>query len=192
MDERKLIVVGGPNGSGKSTFALHHSESTGIRYIGADQIAAKISPSDPHSARIEASREFLTDIRQSITRGESLVVESTLAGKSLRHLIDEARAQDYHVTVLFAFLDSADTCVDRVKQRVKLGGHDVPEPDIRRRFPRSVSNFWNVYRDLADFWLLVYNAGSTPSNVAFGDATETVVRIDELYALFQSILDSND
>jgi len=192
MDARKLIFVGGPNGSGKSTFAIHHSARTGVRYIGADQIAAVISPENPHSARIEASRQFILDIRQSIANGESLVVESTLAGKSLRHLIAEARARDYHVTVLFTFLDSADTCVERVKQRVKIGGHDVPEPDIRRRFTRSISNFWDTYRHLADFWLLVYNAGRTPENVAFGNATETIVRVDELYALFQSILDSND
>ena len=141
MDTPKLIVVGGPNGSGKSTFALNHSNATSIRYIGADQIAAELSPDDPVSARIEASRQFIIRIRESIARRETLIIESTLAGKSLRNLIADAKRAGYVVTILFVFLDSSDTCVDRVKQRVKLGGHDVPEVDIRRRFIRAIANF---------------------------------------------------
>jgi predicted ABC-type ATPase len=141
MDTPKLIVVGGPNGSGKSTFALNHSNATSIRYIGADQIAAELSPDDPVSARIEASRQFIIRIQESIARRETLIIESTLAGKSLRNLIADAKRAGYVVTILFVFLDSSDTCVDRVKQRVKLGGHDVPEVDIRRRFIRAIANF---------------------------------------------------
>ena len=150
-----MIVVGGPNGSGKSTFALNHSNATGIRYLGADQIAAELSPDDPVSARIEASRQFILRIRESIGHRESLTIESTLAGRSLRNLIADAKRAGYAVTVLFVFLDSADSCVNRVRQRVILGGHDVPELDIRRRFVRAIANFWNIYRGLADFWILV-------------------------------------
>jgi predicted ABC-type ATPase len=177
MDDSKLILVGGPNGSGKSTFAIHHAMKTGMRYIGADQIASDISPLDPHSARIEAARQFIVRIREAISNGESLVVESTLAGKSLQNLINEAKTAGYHTTIVFVFLDSADTCVNRVVQRVKLGGHSVPEPDIRRRFARAISNFWNLYRQLADVWFLVYNSGHSPENVAFGNPIQTIVRI---------------
>ena len=192
MDTPNLIVVGGPNGSGKSTFALKHSDATGIRYVGADQIAAELSPDNPVSARIEASRQFIIRIRESIARRESLIIESTLAGKSLRNLIDDAISAGYAVTVLFVFLDSADSCVERVKQRVKLGGHDVPEADIRRRFVRAIANFWNTYRGLADFWMLVYNSATKPENVAFGNSAHTIVRIEKLFEKYHSILDSND
>ena len=192
MDTPNLIVVGGPNGSGKSTFALNHSNATSIRYIGADQIAAELSPDDPVSVRIEASRQFVIRIRESIAQRESLIIESTLAGKSLQKLIADAKRAGYVVTILFVFLDSADTCVDRVKQRVKLGGHDVPEADIRRRFIRAIANFWNIYRELADFWMLVYNSGTKPENVAFGNGTHTIVRIENLFEKYHSILGSND
>ncbi len=192
MNDSKLVVVGGPNGAGKSTFAIHHAAKTGMRYVGADQIASDISPLDPHSARFEAARQFIVRIGQAISNGESLVIESTLAGKSLRNLINKAKKAGYHITILFVFLDSEDTCVDRVTQRVKLGGHSVPEHDIRRRFARATSNFWNLYRQLADFWLLVYNSGDSPENVAIGTSNQTIVRIDELFEIFQSILDSND
>ena len=192
MDTPKLIVIGGPNGSGKSTFALNHSHATGIRYIGADQIAAELSPDDPVSARIEASRQFIIRIEESIAQRDSLIIESTLAGKSLRNLVGDAKRAGYVVTILFMFLDSADTCIDRIKQRVNLGGHDVPEIDIRRRFKRATGNFWNIYRGLADFWMLVYNSGTKPENVAFGNGVHTIVRIENLFEKYHSILESND
>ena len=76
--------------------------------------------------------------------------------------------------------------------RVSLGGHDVPELDIRRRFKRSIRNFWHVYRELADFWSIVYNAGPTPENVAFGDSTSCIIRIEELFELYRTIRDTDD
>ena len=192
MDAPELIVVGGPNGSGKSTFALEHSRKTGIQYVGADQIAYQLSPENPLLARIEASRKFITMIREGIKNDESLIVESTLAGKSLRNLISGAKSAGYRVSIIFIFLDSADSCVERVRQRVLLGGHDVPVSDIRRRFFRANLNFWKTYRILADFWLLVYNSDTSPENVAFGSPQNTVIRIQHLFDLFNSIVKTND
>ena len=94
--------------------------------------------------------------------------------------------------VVFVFLDSPDACVDRVRQRVQLGGHDVPEVDIRRRFSRAITNFWTTYRILADYWLLVYNSDTTPENVAFGNNQNTIIRIRHRFNLFQSIVENND
>jgi len=131
-------------------------------------------------------------LRESITNRHSLIVESTLAGKSLRNLIGDAKSAGYEVTIVFVFLDSADSCVERVRQRVQLGGHDVPESDIRRRFPRATTNFWRSYRMLADFWLLVYNSNTSPENVAFGNDRNTIVRVQHLFDLFQSIVNTND
>ena len=84
MDAPKLILVGGPNGAGKSTFALSHANSTGISYLGADQIAAERNPENPASKKIDAAREFLTSFNQSILNRQSLIVESTLSGKTVR------------------------------------------------------------------------------------------------------------
>lgn len=57
--------------------------------------------------------------------------------------------------------------LSRVKDRVLKGGHDVPEPVIRRRFNRSIRNFFREYRQLADSWYLFDNSGATPSVIAF-------------------------
>ncbi len=145
MDVQNLIIVGGPNGSGKSTFALDYARSTGIRYLGADQIASQLSPDDPAAVRVEASRRFLTSIRESIAKRDSIIIESTLAGKTLLNVIRSAKSAGYEVIIIFVFLDSFDSCLERVRQRVQLGGHDVPETDIRRRFSRAITNFWHTY-----------------------------------------------
>ena len=192
MEAPNLVIFGGPNGSGKSTLALEHSKLTGLRYYGADQIAYELCSDDPSSVRIEASRKFLASIQEAITDRQSLVVESTLAGKSLRNLVETANSSGYSTTIIFTFLHSADACVDRVRQRVQLGGHDVPETDIRRRFSRAIANFWQIYRILADYWLLVYNSGTTPENVAFGYKQNTIIRIRHHFDLFQSIVQKND
>ena len=85
-------------------------------------------------------------------------------------------------------MDSADTCVDRVNERVQAGGHDVPETDIRRRFARSIDNFWNLYRPLADHWLLIYNSSNQPQDVAIGNATDVSIRDAELFSQFQLLI----
>jgi predicted ABC-type ATPase len=59
--------------------------------------------------------------------------------------------------------------IARVRQRVALGGHDVPEDVIRRRFHAGLSNFQEVYKPLVDEWVLYDNSGNEP------------VRLDEGY-----------
>jgi len=52
--------------------------------------------------------------------------------------------------------------IARVKQRVREGGHDVPDAVIRRRFYAEWHNFETLYRDLADDWVLYDNSGEQP------------------------------
>ena len=190
MDAPELTIVGGPNGSGKSTFAIAHTDNLGIPYVGADSIAAELNPDNPFSVRIAASRLFVESITASLRRKESFVVETTLAGRSFRHHIQAARENGFQITILFVFLDSADTCVERVAQRVLLGGHDVSEADIRRRFTRSIANFWNTYREMADSWILVYNSADTPATVAIGDSDRTIIRNEKLFETFKLTVDN--
>lgn len=190
MDKPKLIVVGGPNGAGKSTLAVAYGNENRIDYLGADAIAKDLAPEDPFSVRIRASQIFLDRLRESIARQQSLIVESTLAGKSLRRYLRKANEVGYRTTVVFTFLDSAGACVDRVLQRKRQGGHDVPVEDINRRFSRTINNFWNVYRPLADRWVLYYNGGEVPVQVAFGYDDNSVIQVREFYELFERLLES--
>jgi predicted ABC-type ATPase len=189
---KELIVVGGPNGAGKTTFADEYVARYGIGYVGADAIAAQMSPDDPAHAQIAASREFLRQFDTAIAGSDSFVVESTLSGRTFQHQLHNAKATGFEITMVYLFLDSADTCVDRVNERVQAGGHDVPEIDIRRRFVRSIHNFWNLYRPLADHWLLIYNSSNQPQDVAVGTATDLSIRDAELFTQFQLLINTDE
>ena len=67
----------------------------------------------------------------------------------------------------FLWVGTVEVALSRVKDRVLKGGHDVPEPVVRRRFSRSIRNFFREYRQLADSWYLFDNSGATPSVIAF-------------------------
>jgi predicted ABC-type ATPase len=190
--QAQLIVVGGANGAGKTTFAVEFAEQRSLPYLGADAIATEMLPRNPSAVRIAAGREFLTRIGSAIAGKESLVVESTLSGRTFARPIRDAIAQGFEVSIVYLFVDSADLCVDRVSERVQKGGHDVPEPDIRRRFARSLANFWHLYRRLAHNWVLIYNSGTRPQDVAIGSEAIVSVRDIELHRIFLSLVESDD
>lgn len=186
----QLLIVGGPNGAGKTTVALQYASSEAIAYIGADAIAALIAPDDPTSARVEAARQFIRSVDDTIADKGSCVVESTLSGRLFRNRILEARNLGYEITIVFVFVDSVDVCIARVAERVRKGGHDVPEPDIRRRYVRSIKNFWLRYRELADNWVVLYNGGTRIQDVSTGSLRELTVRDTTLHKAFLKLVES--
>lgn len=184
MADKDLIIVGGANGAGKTTFATEYASRYQRLYLGADAIATELAPGAPEFAAVAAGEELMRRVAAALAGQESFVLESTLAGRTLRHVIRSARDARFTITIVYLFLDSPDTCVQRVHERVLKGGHSVPEADIRRRFLRSIRNFWRLYRPLADHWLLVYNSGNQPLDIAVGTAEDVSVRDAELYASF--------
>jgi len=154
----KLIIVGGSNGSGKTTLCREMVKKYGFRYLGADEFAFKLNPNDVESVRIVAAKMFIREIEDSINNKVSIIVESTLSGVSLIKHIKNAKKHGYEVLCAYIYLDSVEISILRVKLRVKQGGHNVPEADIRRRFPRSRLNFWEFYRPICHSWELYYNS----------------------------------
>ncbi len=187
-DSPHILIVGGPTGSGKTTLALEYANEFGLPYIGADAIAAALNPRDPATAQIAAARQFINDLEEHVSQQRSFVCESTLSGLTMRNFIASARNAGYSIGTAFLFVDSADVCVARVAQRVRAGGHDVPEPDIRRRFRRSIRNFWTIYRGLADDWVLLYNGITMLQDVAAGSRDQFVIRDSERLATFMELV----
>lgn len=188
MTAPEAFVVAGPNGAGKTTLALEVARDLGLPYIGADAFAADLSPEDPASARVEAGRRFFAEIGRLTGDGASFVCESTLSGRGFAGTMRRLSNAGFHVSVLMVFVTSPDTCVARVAERVERGGHDVPEADVRRRFGRSLANFWSVYRPLADTWSLVVNDTDGFSDVASGAGADVVVYDTASFNTFISLL----
>lgn len=172
--------------------ALEFAAQLEVTYLSADAIAETLSPADPAVARIEAGRRFLLSVDAHLSRPESLAVETTLSGRTFRHTILLARQLGFHVAIAYVFLRSPDDCIARIRERVRKGGHSVPDDDVRRRFARSVSNFWATYREMADTWMLVYNGGGRLEDVATGSTVGLVVRNLPLYRDFMRIVGECD
>ena len=64
------------------------------------------------------------------------------------------------------WIPDAELAIARIKDRVSEGGHDVLTRDVKRRFKRSMDNFFNLYRPLLDSWMLLNNAGVIPTLIA--------------------------
>lgn len=190
LEQPHLVIIGGPNGSGKTTIARELGQAHGLRYLGADDIAEELAPGEWERVRIQAGRLFIERARTGIRQRKSLLLESTLSGRTLLGLIAKAKQAGYRVSIVFIFLESAEHCVARVRERVSKGGHNVPEADIVRRFRRSLANFWNLYRQQADQWQLVCNPGDAPLDVAVGEGDGMEILDEIIYDGFLGVIRS--
>ncbi|MCG8587225.1 MAG: AAA family ATPase [Pirellulales bacterium] len=188
-DSKELLVVAGANGTGKTTFALEYVARSGVAYLGADAIAESLSEHDSVSVRFQAGREFLARVADRLNGTESFVVETTMSGVGFRKTLQHARASAFTISIVYLYVDNPETCIARIAQRVRMGGHHVPEVDVRRRFWRSISNFWNVYREMADHWVVMYNAQSQVQNVVAGSGSTFSIRDTESFAQFQRFVE---
>ena len=85
----------------------------------------------------QAAREALRLRRIALGAGRTHLVETTLAGSGIfRHMMVAHRA-GFRIVLHYVSVASPDHALDRIRNRVALGGHDVPEADVRRRFARS-------------------------------------------------------
>ena len=184
----EALIVGGPNGAGKTTFALEYLAGRPSPYLSADAIAKEINPEAPEEAKVAAGKAFFRQLDALIQGGESFVVESTLSGLGFARAMERMRAEGYAVAVVFVFLASPDVCVARVRERVRKGGHHVPEADVRRRYGRSLGNFWDVYRFKADRWQLFFNAEKGYEEVAAGRGEAYQVYDEQLFKQFKADL----
>ncbi|MFZ2316104.1 MAG: zeta toxin family protein [Gammaproteobacteria bacterium] len=154
-----VIIIAGPNGAGKTTAApalldqaLHISH-----FVNADTIAAGLSAFAPEKVAIQAGRAMLARMHYLAKENENFAFETTLASRSFAPWIVELKKQGYLFHLTFLRLASPDLAVLRVSERVKMGGHFVPEETVRRRYHTGLKNFFQLYAPIADSWQMYDN-----------------------------------
>jgi len=160
----RIFIIAGPNGAGKTTFAKEYlpNEADCPIFVNADLIAAGLAPFDPAKAAIAAGRLMLSELKRHADNRQSFAFETTLSGSSYSRMIPDWQRSGYLVKLIFLKLNSADDAVNRVAQRVRHGGHDIPEETIRRRFTKGLVNFRDLYAPLVDSWTLYDNSEDVP------------------------------
>lgn len=141
---KRLDLVVGPNGAGKSTFIAFTLAPLLPRsvFVNADEIARQRWPDDPAAHAYDAARIAAATRTKLIEAGVSFIAETVFSHPSKLELIRSARDADY-VTVLHVMLIPEELAVERVRRRVRHGGHDVPEGKVRERHRR----LWHLVVD---------------------------------------------
>ena len=172
-----IIVVAGPNGAGKSTTAPSLLKGTlkVTEFVNADLIAQD----NPGMSAIGAGRVMLNRMRYLSDRHVNFAFESTISSRSFAPWISELCKKGYLFHMVFLWLPSDEFAIKRVAERVRMGGHNVQEETIRRRYHTGLNNFFKLYQPIADTWYFYDNSADVPALIAYGKRTKKIVVMDE-------------
>ncbi|HQU92179.1 MAG TPA: zeta toxin family protein [Pyrinomonadaceae bacterium] len=149
-----VVVIAGPNGAGKSTLApaLLRDTLNILEYVNADTIAEGLSAFAPEDASFDAGRVMLQRLNELARKRRSLAFETTLASRFYANWIKGLQRSGYRFTLMFLWLENAELAKERVKERVRLGGHNIPTETIVRRYERGLKNLFDLYLPIANTW----------------------------------------
>ncbi|MGB3531175.1 MAG: hypothetical protein WBB35_17575 [Saprospiraceae bacterium] len=162
--KKNLYIIGGCNGAGKTTasFTLMPFILDCNEFVNADEISRGISPFQPEKVAFEAGRIMLNRISELLSKDKTFAFETTLATKSYKNLILEAKSKNYQISLVFFWLEKVQIAIERVATRVREGGHDIPTDVIKRRYIYGLKNLFDIYIPLADNILLFDNSFGQP------------------------------
>jgi len=180
-----LYIIAGCNGAGKTTASLTILPEIleCKQFVNADNIAYGLSPFDVESVAIEAAKIMLHSIEELLAEGETFAIETTLATRSYVTLVRRAQAMGYTVKVLYIWLESTELALQRVSERVKNGGHNIPDDVVERRYYRGIYNFFKLFMPLCDGWTFVDNSWNRLNIVGSGKkGFENIIENSDLWA----------
>ena len=170
-------VIAGPNGAGKTTFSRKFLPDFVhcTHFLNADLIAAGLSPFAPHMQDFRAARLMLTRIKELTASRESFAFETTLSGRGYVRTITELKSAGYEINLFFLWLPNPETAMARVKQRVEMGGHNIPEDVIIRRYWSGLNNLSKLYIPLSDRFFLYNSSLLPPELILENDRNKSMV-----------------
>ena len=140
----RIHVLAGVNGAGKSSIGGEEIRAAGAQYYNLDEVARQVKRSNPQLTQSQANAVAWQNgklmLERAIRESKDFVFETTLGANTMTELLIQAAEAGFEVHAWYAGLASPEQHIARVRARVKRGGHDIPEQDIRRRFEHSRLN----------------------------------------------------
>jgi predicted ABC-type ATPase len=127
-----------------------------------DYCSEKNKKATTKAASIHAGRVMLERLKQLADEKKDFAFETTLASKTFAHWLQGLKAEGYAFHLFYLWLPSPDFAIARVAERVRMGGHNVPDDTVRRRYHAGLKNFFQMYRSIADSWYLFDNSTASP------------------------------
>lgn len=182
MKDKYLYIISGCNGAGKTTasFTILPEILDCKEFVNADEIAKGISPFQPERVSLEAGRIMLNRVKELLSDNHSFAFETTLATKSYKNTIVEAKSKGYTVILLYFWLETINLAKERVKTRFSEGGHNIEPEVIERRYKAGIQNLFDIYLDIADYVLIFDNSQGNHKLIADKSVNELLHIIDSV------------
>jgi predicted ABC-type ATPase len=177
-----IIILAGANGAGKSTAApkVLYDELHITEFVNADVIARGLSGFSPETVALRAGRIMLERLNELAAARASFAFETTLSGRAFAPWLEKLLDAGYSVHVFYVWVSSAELAIARVAERVRKGGHSIPEETIRRRYFASLNNLFELYLPLSLSWQIVDNSSvGELIEVASGVGTDSTNIVDQ-------------
>ncbi|MBS9776144.1 MAG: zeta toxin family protein [Fusobacterium sp.] len=149
-EEKNLYIFAGVNGAGKST--LYNSNivtnlekifNNSVR-INTDEIVRTFGDWKNEADQIKAARIAIKLRNECFKEGKSFNEETTLTGKSILKVIDKAEQLKYKIHLFYVSVDNPEIAKERIKNRVKKGGHHIPDKVVEKRYYESIENLQKI------------------------------------------------
>ena len=179
----RMYILCGCNGAGKTTasYTMLPEILDCREFVNSDEFAKSLSPFDPSTASVSASRFMLMRIQFLLDQGADFSIETTLATRSLVSIIRDARERGYSITILYLWVQSPEIAISRVRDRVNHGGHNITDEVLRRRYRVGLKYLFNTYMPLCDRWIMVDNTFSPFTVIAEGSSGRLVIKDSEKF-----------
>jgi len=180
MEDKNLYIIAGCNGAGKTTasYTILPEIIECKEFVNADEIAKGLSPFQPETVSFEAGRIMINRINELLKENETFAFETTLSTRSYKNKILKAKEQGYTITLLFFWLNNIELAKERVKTRVKEGGHNIPEDVIERRYLKGIYNLFDIYLPIVDSTLIFDNSFGKHELIAHKIGNDKITKVD--------------
>ena len=153
----EIIVFAGPNGSGKSTFT--ELLKPNMDYINADEIQKSLKCSNLEAAQLAEKQR-----KEHLDCMEEFCFETVLSTERNLNLLRMAKRRGYFIRCYYILTADPMINIQRVKSRVKSGGHSVPEDKIVSRYDKALELVKNVV-EVSDICHIYDNSKAQPYRI---------------------------